>query len=170
MCVCSDTAIVHVVAIYKSTLLRILTYGVEYLEKKGDYRQATEILELLLSQTKYGISQRGHWLERLTLNLDFHLKEKNKVYIVLHYFPTDILVLCKCLEVIQSAMEESGLHPARQLSLIQRAHKLCNVTSSKLKVLIAFVCIDLTLCYTISIHILCNGWRQFSVFYYLCLI
>ena len=158
---CSDTAIVHVVAIYKSTLLRILTYGVEYLEKKGDYRQATEILEQLLSQTKYGISQRGHWLERLTLNLDFHLKEKHKVYVVLHYFPTAymcmyILILCKCLEVIQSAMEESGLHPARQLSLIQRAHKLCNITSSKLKVLIAYVCM-----YTISIHV----WlEKFSVF------
>ena len=61
-------------------MCRTLTYGIEYLEKKGDYHQATGILELLLSQTKYCSSLGGHWLKRLTLNLDFHMGERHKVH------------------------------------------------------------------------------------------
>ena len=56
-----------------------MTGGVEYLEKRGDYGGAVELLELLLGQTQFGRSLRGHWLERLSLNLDFHLGEKQKV-------------------------------------------------------------------------------------------
>jgi hypothetical protein len=93
-------------------LAKALTCGVEWLEKRGDHRRAVELLELLLGQTKYCRSSRGHWLERLALNLDFHLREKHK-----------------CLEVIRSAVGESGLHPAKQLSLIQRAHKILHSTS-----------------------------------------
>ena len=58
---------------------RTLTSGVEYLEKRGDYGEAVELLQQLLGQSQYGRSLRGHWLERLSLNLDFHLRERDKV-------------------------------------------------------------------------------------------
>ena len=40
------------------------------------------------------------------------------------------IVYIQCLEVIRSAMEESTLHPAKRLSLLQRAHKLYHTTSN----------------------------------------
>ena len=58
---------------------RSLSCGVEYLEKKGDYQQANSLLKLLLSQTCYGSHHRGHWFDRLALNLDFHLGEQFQV-------------------------------------------------------------------------------------------
>jgi hypothetical protein len=60
-------------------LAKTVTGGVEYLEKRGDYGGAVELLELLLGQTQFGRSLRGHWLERQSLNLDFHLGKKRKV-------------------------------------------------------------------------------------------
>lgn len=110
---------------------RTLSYGVEYLEKKGDYRQANDLLKLLLSQTHYGSSYRGHWFERLALNLDYHLGERSQV----QYWAVFATCHCQhihiqCLDVIRSAMEESTLHPAKRLSLLQRAYKLNHTTSN----------------------------------------
>ena len=70
-------SILHCILYQKPS--RTVTGGVEYLEKRGDYGGAVELLELLLSQSQFGRSLRGHWLERLSLNLDFHLGEKQKV-------------------------------------------------------------------------------------------
>ena len=64
---------------------RTLTSCVEYLKKRGDYGAAVGLLRLLLGQSQYGRSLRGHWLERLSLNLDFHLKERRKVSLSLPY-------------------------------------------------------------------------------------
>ena len=63
---------------------RTLTGCVEYLEKRGDYSGAVELLELLLGQRVFGSSLRGHWLERLSLNLDFHLGDRHKVILAVH--------------------------------------------------------------------------------------
>ena len=63
-------------------MYRTLSCGVEYLEKKGDYQQANSLLELLLSQTCYGSPYRGHWFDRLALNLDYHLGERLQVCII----------------------------------------------------------------------------------------
>ena len=115
-----------------STTHRTLSYGVEYLEKKGDYRQANDILKLLLSQPHYGSSYRGHWFERLALNLDYHLGERSQVqyWAVLAICHCQHIIHIQCLDVIRSAMEESTLHPAKRLSLLQRAHKLYHTTSN----------------------------------------
>lgn len=59
---------------------RLLSTIAEYLEKKGRYERANNILELLLSQEKFCSGYRGRWWERLTLNYDYHLKKKEKVY------------------------------------------------------------------------------------------
>ncbi len=60
-------------------LSRLISHGVEYREKLGKHREATELLELLLSQSVYGCHRRGKWWDRLALNWDYHLKDKSKV-------------------------------------------------------------------------------------------
>ncbi len=46
-----------------------------------DYTKANEVLELLLSQQSFNQYKRGVWLERHTLNLDYHLGDKDKVLV-----------------------------------------------------------------------------------------
>ena len=59
----------------------VLTYCLEGWEKVKDYVKANEIAEILLDQKIYCEHKRGHWLDRYTLNLDYHLGDKNKVLI-----------------------------------------------------------------------------------------
>lgn len=59
--------------------VRVLTYCVECWEKLREYSKANEILDMLLNQKIFGIHRRGQWWERLTLNWDYHLGDKNKV-------------------------------------------------------------------------------------------
>lgn len=58
---------------------RALSTAVEYLEKQGRYEGANDLLLCLLSQDIYCRSSRGRWWDRLALNLDHHLKLKEKV-------------------------------------------------------------------------------------------
>ena len=60
----------------------VLTYCLEGWEKLKDYGKANEIAEILLDQKIYCEHKRGHWLDRYTLNLDYHLGDKNKVIIL----------------------------------------------------------------------------------------
>lgn len=63
--------------------VRVLTYCVECWEKLREYSKANEILNMLLNQEIFGMHRRGQWWERLTLNWDYHLGDKNKVtYII----------------------------------------------------------------------------------------
>lgn len=62
-----------------SLCIYVLTLCVESWEKLRDYVEANRLLVLLLSQAVFGYYKRGHWWERLALNLDSHLKEKSKV-------------------------------------------------------------------------------------------
>ena len=63
----------------------VLTYCLEGWEKLKDYCKANEIAEILLDQKLYCEHKRGHWLDRYTLNLVYHLGDKNKVLIVWVY-------------------------------------------------------------------------------------
>lgn len=68
----------------------------EYLEKRGEYQQANSILKLLLTQKSFAASHRGHWFDRLALNLDYHLGDKNEVLVVLvisNFHSVGLLVL-----------------------------------------------------------------------------
>ena len=58
---------------------RMLSRSVEYLEKEGSYSPANDVLRCLLSQTVFSTASRGRWWERLSLNLDHHLGEKEQV-------------------------------------------------------------------------------------------
>ena len=60
----------------------VLTYCLEGWEKLKEYGKANEIAEILLDQKLYCEHKRGHWLDRYTLNLDYHLGDKNKVLIL----------------------------------------------------------------------------------------
>ena len=59
--------------------VRVLSRGVEYLEKSGRYQEANQLLQWLLSQQVYGVRHRGRWWDRMALNWDFHVKDKGKV-------------------------------------------------------------------------------------------
>ena len=62
-----------------SVWVRVLTLGVELMQFVKDYTAATEQLESLLAQTVYHPDYRGRWYDRLALNLDHHLKERDRV-------------------------------------------------------------------------------------------
>ena len=62
-----------------SVWVRVLTLGVELMQFVKDYTAATEQLETLLAQTVYHPDYRGRWYDRLALNLDHHLKERDRV-------------------------------------------------------------------------------------------
>lgn len=62
-----------------SICVRVLSACVECLEKLRDYGEANRLLEMCLRQTVFGRHRRGHWWERLVLNLDSHLRESSKV-------------------------------------------------------------------------------------------
>ena len=59
--------------------MRIDNQGVEILQRLRKYKEAVQLLEELLSQSVYCPEYRGHWYDRLALNLDAHLKQQNKV-------------------------------------------------------------------------------------------
>ena len=62
-----------------SVWVRVLTLGVELMQFVKDYTAATEQLESLLAQSVYHPDYRGRWHDRLALNLDHHLKERDRV-------------------------------------------------------------------------------------------
>uniref|UniRef100_A0A8D0BL49 Fanconi-associated nuclease n=1 Tax=Salvator merianae TaxID=96440 RepID=A0A8D0BL49_SALMN len=57
---------------------RILSRGVEILQRIQLYEEAVEQLEGLLSQEVYCTDSRGRWWDRLALNLHQHLKDAEK--------------------------------------------------------------------------------------------
>ena len=58
---------------------RMLSRSVEHFEKEGRHSLANDVLRCLLSQTVFSTASRGRWWERLSLNLDHHLGEKEQV-------------------------------------------------------------------------------------------
>ncbi len=59
---------------------RVLSQDVELLQKLRQYDQAVALLEGLIKQDVYHVSYRGHWYERLALNLNQHLKKHAQVF------------------------------------------------------------------------------------------
>ncbi|XP_072725247.1 fanconi-associated nuclease 1 isoform X2 [Ciconia boyciana] len=60
---------------------RILSQGVEILQRLHMYEDAVQELQTLLSQDVYCTDSRGRWWDRLALNLHQHLKNTKKVTI-----------------------------------------------------------------------------------------
>ena len=54
----------------------------ELLQFTRQYRAAAEQLHLLLGQKVYHPDYRGRWYDRLALNLDYHLKQPQKLSVM----------------------------------------------------------------------------------------
>uniref|UniRef100_A0A671M733 Fanconi-associated nuclease n=1 Tax=Sinocyclocheilus anshuiensis TaxID=1608454 RepID=A0A671M733_9TELE len=61
------------------TYTRILSRGVEILQRLRRYENSVEELRNLLSQPVYCVDSRGRWWDRLALNLQQHLKQHEQV-------------------------------------------------------------------------------------------
>jgi len=87
--------------------VKILSYGVDLLERRKDFEGAVGLLNILLTQHVFSPGARGKWFDRLTLNLHHHLRRPKEAW-------------AKCLEGLKDDHVKGG----RRLSLWMRAEKL----------------------------------------------
>ncbi|XP_065299592.1 fanconi-associated nuclease 1-like isoform X2 [Dermacentor albipictus] len=81
--------------------------GVDVLQRLKEHRHAVKVLRELLSQELYCQSRRGHWWDRLALNLEVHLGKP-----------------AEALKVVHEALDDSGISPAARHALVTRANRL----------------------------------------------
>ncbi|XP_019359894.1 PREDICTED: fanconi-associated nuclease 1 isoform X2 [Gavialis gangeticus] len=93
---------------------RILSRGVEILQRLHMYEEAVKELQNLLSQEVYCTDSRGRWWDRLALNLHQHLKETKKA-----------------IECIRKGLADSFVRTGHRLSLYQRALRIRDSSSNK---------------------------------------
>ncbi|XP_060709589.1 fanconi-associated nuclease 1 isoform X2 [Hemiscyllium ocellatum] len=93
---------------------RIRTYGVEILQRLHMYEEAVEELQSLLEQSIYCPNSRGHWWNRLSLNLHQHLKQ------------TDQAIHC-----LRKGLDDDCVHMSHRLALYQRAVRIRDSPSCK---------------------------------------
>eukprot|EP00095_Tigriopus_kingsejongensis_P006449 maker-scaffold384_size188899-snap-gene-0.29 protein:Tk06449 transcript:maker-scaffold384_size188899-snap-gene-0.29-mRNA-1 annotation:"coiled-coil domain-containing protein mtmr15" len=91
-----------------AVLAFVLTKGVDVLERNKKHAQAVELIQRLLNQDVYLPDYRGHWYERLVLDLDQHLKKPQI-----------------SLEKVIQGLDDANVREARKLSLFQRVDKIC---------------------------------------------
>ena len=90
-----------------SVLAYVLTKAVDVCEKLRRYDAAVGLLQTLLAQTVYLNDYRGHWRERLALDLDQHLGRPQEA-----------------LEAVEAGLADPEVREARRLALCQRAQKI----------------------------------------------
>ncbi|XP_056428513.1 fanconi-associated nuclease 1 [Hyla sarda] len=93
---------------------RILSRGVEILQRLHQYKEAVQLLQTLLSQTVYCPDSRGRWWDRLVLNLHQHLKCAQKA-----------------IPFILEGLSDPYVRTGHQLSLYQRAVRMRDSPSCK---------------------------------------
>ena len=98
-----------------SVIIVGLTKAVDLLEKMKKYEEAVELLNKLIDLNVLD-KFRGHWYERLALDLDSHLKK-----------PLD------ALNVVETALNDPKVRVGRRLMLIQRAVKICSMKKYNLE-------------------------------------
>lgn len=81
--------------------------GVDVLQRLKQHHQAVKVLRELLGQNLYCQSRRGHWWDRLSLNLEVHLGK-----------PVD------ALKVLNEALADPKISPAARHALVTRANRL----------------------------------------------
>ncbi|XP_059362450.1 fanconi-associated nuclease 1 [Carassius carassius] len=96
------------------TYTRILSRGVEILQRLRRYEDAVEELRVLLSQSVYCVDSRGRWWDRLALNLQQHLKKHEQA-------------IC----AIRDGLNDPLVRTGHKLSLHQRASRLKESASLK---------------------------------------
>ncbi|XP_068000101.1 fanconi-associated nuclease 1 [Melanerpes formicivorus] len=93
---------------------RILSQGVEILQRLHMYEEAVQELQTLLSQDVYCTDSRGRWWDRLALNLHQHLKNTKKA-----------------IDCIRNGLADPLVRTGHQLSLYQRALRIRDSPSCK---------------------------------------
>ncbi|KAM3716606.1 Fanconi-associated nuclease [Dirofilaria immitis] len=91
---------------------RCISHGVEALERIRDYTEAVAWLEYMLYAMEFKLilaNARGGWWDRLALNLDAHLKDKDRA-----------------MKAIVAGLEDPVLGDKDRLSLQDRGRKLCS--------------------------------------------
>ncbi|KFV17541.1 Fanconi-associated nuclease 1, partial [Tauraco erythrolophus] len=86
---------------------RILSQGVEILQRLHMYKEAVQELQTLLSQDVYCTDSRGRWWDRLALNLHQHLKNTKKA-----------------ADCIRKGLADPFVRTGHRLSLHQRALRI----------------------------------------------
>lgn len=59
---------------------------IEALQRQKRYQEAVDLLDVLVRQDVYLLSHRGHWYERLALNVEQHLKNPQLVRLSYLFF------------------------------------------------------------------------------------
>ncbi|NWX29535.1 FAN1 nuclease, partial [Notiomystis cincta] len=93
---------------------RILSQGVEILQRLHKYKEAVQQLQSLLAQDVYCADSRGRWWDRLALNLHQHLKNTKKA-----------------IGCIQRGLADPAVRTGHRLSLCQRALRIRDSPSCK---------------------------------------
>ncbi|XP_078718333.1 fanconi-associated nuclease 1 isoform X1 [Lampetra fluviatilis] len=93
---------------------RMMSRGVEILQRLQLYSEAVEQLHSLLSQQTYCIQRRGSWWDRLALNLQHHLKDTPKA-----------------IEAIRRGLTDPYVRTGQRLALHQRAVRIRESPSCK---------------------------------------
>ncbi|XP_029009706.1 fanconi-associated nuclease 1 isoform X2 [Betta splendens] len=93
---------------------RILSRGVEILQRLRQYEEAVGELQSLLSQSVYCPDSRGRWWDRLALNLHQHLKKPEQA-------------IC----AIRDGLSDTLVRTGHKLSLYQRAVRMKESASFK---------------------------------------
>uniref|UniRef100_A0A8C7MP66 Fanconi-associated nuclease n=1 Tax=Oncorhynchus kisutch TaxID=8019 RepID=A0A8C7MP66_ONCKI len=93
---------------------RILSRGVEVLQRLRCYKEAVKELRSLLSQSVYCPDSRGRWWDRLALNLQQHLKLPEQA-----------------ISSIRDGLSDPLVRTGHQLSLHQRANRMKESPSYK---------------------------------------
>ncbi|XP_078055931.1 fanconi-associated nuclease 1 [Mustelus asterias] len=93
---------------------RIRSHGVEILQRLHMYEEAVEELQSLLEQSIYCPESRGHWWNRLSLNLHQHLKRIDETI--------------RCL---LKGLDDVWVHTGHRLALYQRALRIRDSPSWK---------------------------------------
>ncbi|XP_028679371.2 fanconi-associated nuclease 1 [Erpetoichthys calabaricus] len=93
---------------------RILSRGVEVLQRLRMYKEAVEELRNLLSQTTYCPDSRGRWWDRMALNLQQHLK-----------------CIDQSIHCIKEGLSDPLVRTGHRLSLLQRAARMKESPSCK---------------------------------------
>ncbi|KAI4889045.1 hypothetical protein NFI96_023804 [Prochilodus magdalenae] len=96
------------------TYTRVLSRGVEILQRLRRYEDAVEELRSLLSQTVFCPDSRGRWWDRLALNLQQHLKQHEQA-------------IC----AIRDGLKDPLVRTGHRLSLYQRAARMKESASFK---------------------------------------
>ena len=98
-----------------SVIIVALNKAVDLLEKMKKYSEAVHLLRRLLELNVLD-KFRGHWYDRLSLDLDTHLKQPEAA-----------------LEVVERALGDERVRGGRRLTLNQRAVKICSSKRNKLE-------------------------------------